>query len=299
MKPKKNKLKKLTPYLYLMPSTIIMVLMLGFPIAYNIGMSFFNGSLYDEHKTFIKLQNYISVITDSKFIHIISTTVIWTVFGVVLQMLIGIGLALFVDRLKKGKTFMRTILLIPWIIPGVVTALMWKWILLADIGIINYILKTIGLTDKNILFISDPKMALLTLILINVWKATPFWFLMITAKLQDKPMDQIESATVDGARYFHVLRYIILPHLSPAIASTGVLTTIWTLNYFDLIWLVTKGGPMDATSTLPVYTYRLAFEMNDFGRSGAMAVISLILVSLVCIPYVKKMFSNLKDEGVL
>jgi len=289
--------KKMTPYLYLMPSIIIMVLMLGFPIIYNIGISFLNGSLYNENKSFNNFQNYIRVINDPKFMQIIITTIIWTVLGVTLQMILGIGMALFVDRLKKGKIFMRIILLLPWIIPGVVTALMWKWMLLSDIGIVNYILNIIGLTDNNILFLSNPNIALFTLVLVNTWKAAPFWFLMITASLQSKPVDQIESATLDGAGFGQVFRYIILPHLSPVIASTGVLTTIWTMNYFDLIWLTTKGA--NATSTLSVYTYRLAFEFNDFGRSAALAVISLILVSIVCIPYVRKMFSNLKYEGVL
>jgi multiple sugar transport system permease protein len=212
---------------------------------------------------------------------------------------IGIALALFVDVLIRGKRFMRTVVLIPWLIPGVVTALMWKFMTQADVGIINYILMSSGLTDKNILFMSDPAFALPSLIFVNLWKAVPFWFLMITAALQDKPLDQIESATLDGARYHHILSRIILPHLSPVIAATGVLTTIWTLNYFDLIWTTTKGGPMDSTSTLPIYTYRLAFEFNDFGRAAALAVISLIIVSLVCIPYVRKIFGNLREEGAL
>jgi multiple sugar transport system permease protein len=122
---------------------------------------------------------------------------------------------------------------------------------------------------------------------------------MITAALQDKPLEQIESALLDGARYRHILIRVILPYLSPVIAATGALSTIWTLNYFDLIWTTTKGGPMDSTSTLPIYTYRLAFEFNDFGRAAALAVISLIIISLVCIPYVKSIFKNLQEEGVL
>lgn len=299
MRDKSKKLKNNIHYLYLLPSVIIMAVMMGFPILYNMGMSFFNWKLRSNDRSFAGFENYIKVMSDDKFFKIIAVTVIWTAAGIVLQMVIGIGLALFVDTLTKGKKYMRTILLIPWIIPGVVSALMWKWMLQADVGIVNYILQNLKLTDKNILFLSDVNLALIVLILINVWKATPFWFLMVTASLQNKPCDQMEAASIDGAKYRHILRYVILPHLSPIIASTGVLTTIWTLNYFDLIWVITKGGPMDATSTLPVYTYRLAFEFNDFGQSAAMAIISLIIVSIVCIPYVKKMFGDMKAEGVL
>lgn len=300
MKRKKGLSKTLTPYLYLLPSVVIMVVMLGFPILYNVGISFFDWTLKSKDKNFNGLENYISVLTDEKFIKILIITLIWTIVGVALQMIVGIGVALFVDQLTKvKKKIMRTVMLLPWIIPGVVTALMWKWMLQSDIGIINYLLMAIGITDKNILFLSNPNLSLITVILVHTWKAAPFWFLMITAALQGKPEDQIESAKLDGAKYKSILRHIILPHLSPTIASTGVLTTIWTLNYFDLIWMTTKGGPMDSTTTLPVYTYRLAFEFNNFGRSAAMAVITLILVSIICLPYVKKMFANLKEEGVL
>lgn len=292
-------LRKLEPYAYLLPSSVIMLLMLGYPIGYNLVISFFDWTLKRQEKTFNGLTNYIKVLTDDKFLLILKNTIVWTAVGVVLQMVAGIALALFIDDMVRGKKYMRTIVLIPWLIPGVVTALMWKWMLQSDVGIINHFLMSNGFTEKNILFLSDPNIALYTLILINLWKAAPFWFLMITAGLQSKPVDQIESATLDGARYRHILRHIILPHLSPVIASTGVLTTIWTLNYFDLIWATTKGGPMDSTSTLPIYTYRLAFEFNNFGRSAALAVISLVIVALVCIPYVRKMFGNLKEEGVL
>jgi multiple sugar transport system permease protein len=240
-----------------------------------------------------------TILADGKFFSIFLNSVIWTAAGVVLQMVIGIGLAMFVDGLTRGKKFMRVILLVPWIIPGVVTALMWKWMLQSDVGLINYSLMGLGLTKENTLFLSDPNLSLITLILVNTWKAVPFWFLMVTAGLQTKPEDQIEAARLDGAGSVQVFRHIILPHLSPVIASTGVLTTIWTLNYFDLIWVMTKGGPMNATTTLPIFIYRQAFELNNFGASAACAVISFLIVALISIPYMRKMFGNLKAEGVL
>jgi multiple sugar transport system permease protein len=299
MKKNITMFQRVEPLLYLVPSVIIMLLILGYPIVYNVGISFFNWTLRDPLRTFVGLRNYIRVLSDSNFFIVLGNTVLWTALGVILQMIVGIGMALFADGLKNGKTFLRTIMLVPWLIPGVVTALVWKFMLQSDVGIINFIQMSLGFSDENILFISDPKIAIFTLILVNVWKAAPFWFLMITAALQGKPVDQMESARLDGAKYPQVIRHIILPHLSPVIASTGVLTTIWTLNYFDLIWATTRGGPMNATTTMPIFTYRLAFEQFDFGRSAAMAVVSLILVCIVCIPYVKKMFGNLKEEGTL
>jgi multiple sugar transport system permease protein len=276
-----------------------MTAMLGFPIVYNLVLSFFQWTLRSSEHPFTGAENYIDILTGGKFLHIFANSVLWTGSGVVLQMVIGIGLALFVDNLTRGKQFMRVMLLVPWIIPGVVTALMWKWLLQSDIGLINYTLMHLGITQDNTLFLSDPKLALFTLILVNTWKAVPFWFLMITAGLQTKPEDQIEAARLDGASAVQVFRHVTLPHLSPVIASTGVLTTIWTLNYFDLIWVMTKGGPADATTTLPIFIYRQAFEFNNFGASAACAVISFLIVATISIPYMRKMFANLKTEGVL
>jgi len=276
-----------------------MLVMLGYPIIYNFVISFFNWTLRDPVRTFHGFTNYISVLTDHRFPTIVTNTLVWTILGVILQMVIGIGLALFVDSMRRGRKYMRTIALLPWLIPGVVTALMWRFMFQADVGIINNMLLSSGVTDGNVLFLANPNISMFSVIFVNLWRATPFWFLMITAALQSKPIDQIEAATLDGARYPSIFRNVLLPHLSPVIATTGVLTTIWTLNYFDLIWVMTRGGPLDSTSTLPVYTFRLAFEFNDFGRSAALAVVSLVLVAIMCIPYIIKMFSNMREGGVL
>ena len=286
-------------YAYLVPSVFIMLFIMGYPIIYNMVISFFRWTLRSPERPFIAFANYLAVLSDERFLLVLRNTFVWTVIGVFLQMVIGIALALFVDDLVRAKKFTRTIILIPWLIPGVITALIWRWMMQADVGIINYILMQTGAAKENILFLANPALAMPSLIFVNLWKAVPFWFLMMTAALQDKPIEQIESATLDGAKYRHILRFIILPHLSPVIAATGVLTTIWTLNYFDIIWATTRGGPMNSTSTLPIFTYRLAFEFNNFGHAAALAVISMILVSLICIPYVKRIFGNLKEEGVL
>jgi len=287
--------------MYLMPAVIIMLVILAYPIGYNFVISFFQWNLRSPERPFIGFENFHRMITDEHFLSILSNTFVWTALGVVLQMILGIGLAIFVDSALRGfgRKYMRTIALIPWLIPGVVTALMWRWMMQSDVGIINSTLMATGLTGENILFLSSPNIAMFSLIFVNTWKATPFWFLMITAALQSKPVDQIEAATIDGASFLSILRYVLLPHLSPVITATGVLTTIWTLNYFDVIWVMTRGGPMNATSTLPIYTYRLAFEFNNFGRSAAMAVITLIITSIICIPYARKMFLNLREDDVL
>jgi multiple sugar transport system permease protein len=291
----KRLFRKTIPYLYILPSFVIIASLLAYPLVYNLYVSLHRWELSRPAKPFIGLDNFKALLMDDIFTKVLITTLIWTVVGVALQMAVGLISALYVDERNRGKGLLRSLLLLPWVLPGVVTALMWTWMLQSDLGIINYILTTLHMTDHNISWLGSPEMALGTLIFVNTWKAFPFWFLMILAGLQDIPQDQVEAARIDGARWFGVVRYIKIPHLMPIIGATGVITTIWTLNYFDLIWVMTKGGPLDATSTLPIYTYRLAFEFFNFGKSSAMAIISLVLISVICSPYLRAMLKTIKE----
>jgi multiple sugar transport system permease protein len=287
--------RRVSPYLYLLPSVAVLVGLLAYPLFFNLYVSIHKWELSSPKKPFIGLDNYKALITDDLFLKVLITTLIWTIVGVFLQMVLGLLTALYIDGKRKGQTFLRTLLLLPWVIPGVVTALIWSWMLQYDLGIVNYILKSLHVISGNVLWLGSPSMALGTLILVNTWKAFPFWFLMILAGLQSISQDQIEAAKMDGARWFSIARHIKIPHLMPIIGSTGVVTTIWTLNYFDLIWTTTQGGPLDSTTTLPIYTYRLAFEFFDFGKSSAMAIITLVIIGIVCLPYIRAMLKSIKE----
>ncbi|MFC5532605.1 carbohydrate ABC transporter permease [Cohnella yongneupensis] len=291
----KRLFRKTVPYLYLLPSIVIIVGLLAYPLFYNLYVSVHRWQLSRPDRPFNGFDNFKSVLTDDVFTKVMTTTIIWTVAGVALQMVIGLLCALYVDERRRSKGVLRSILLLPWVLPGVVTALMWSWMLQTDTGIINEVLKFLHLTNDNISWLGSSNRALWTLIFVNTWKAFPFWFLMLLAGLQDIPGDQIEAAKIDGARWWGIVRYVKLPHLRPMIGATGVITTIWTLNYFDLIWVTTKGGPLDATSTLPIYTYRLAFEFFDFGKSSAMAIVSLVLIGIICSPYMRSMLKSIRE----
>jgi len=283
------------PYFYLLPSVAIIVSLLAYPLFYNLYVSLHRWQLSRPDKPFVGIDNFRDMMMDDVFNTVLVTTIIWTVAGVVLQMAVGLLAALYVDERSRSQGWLRSILLLPWVLPGVVTALMWSWMMQSDMGIVNHLLQSLHLTSHDISWLGSPHLALGTLIFANTWKAFPFWFLMILAGLQDIPADQIEAARIDGARWPGIVRYVKLPHLKGIIGATGVITTIWTLNYFDLIWVVTKGGPLDATSTLPIYTYRLAFEFFDFGKSSAMALISLVIIGVVCSPYMRSMLKSIKE----
>ncbi|MFB9275542.1 carbohydrate ABC transporter permease [Cohnella cellulosilytica] len=288
-------LRKSVPYFYLLPSLAIIAGLLAYPLFYNLYVSLHRWQLSRPDKPFIGLDNFRAVLTDDLFAKVMTTTLLWTIAGVVLQMVIGLLGALYVDERRRSKGVLRSLLLLPWVLPGVVTALMWSWMLQSDMGIVNHLLKSLHLIGKDISWLGSGDHALWTLIFVNTWKAFPFWFLMLLAGLQDIPNDQIEAAKIDGARWLGIVRYVKVPHLRPVIGATGVITTIWTLNYFDLIWVTTKGGPMDATSTLPIYTYRLAFEFFDFGKSSALAFVTLVLIGIICLPYMRSMLKSIKE----
>jgi multiple sugar transport system permease protein len=288
--------KNIEPYLFIMPAALMMLFFLGYSVIYNIGVSFFRWELALPGKSFIGLKNYINILTNDIFGKIVINSITWTVAGVVLQMVIGVSLALIVDNLRGRRSgFMQSVILMPWLIPGVVISLIWMCMLQSDLGVVNYLISALKITNQNILWFSDEKLAMFSVIIVNTWKAVPFWFLIITAALMDLPMDQIESARIDGARYISLFYHVILQHLKPVIVATCTLTTIWTFNNFDIIWVTTKGGPLDATSTLPIYTYRLGFSINNFGQSAAMSVLSFIIVAVVCTPYIRTMFNKIKE----
>ncbi|MBW7455756.1 carbohydrate ABC transporter permease [Paenibacillus sepulcri] len=292
---RKRFFRNAVPYLYLLPSIVVIASLLAYPLVYNLYVSVHRWQLSRPDKPFIGLDNFRAVLTDDLFKTVLLTTVIWTAAGVALQMAVGLLSALYVDERRRSQGLLRSLLLLPWVLPGVVTALMWSWMLQSDLGIVNEILKSLHIIDHDVSWLSSEHMALGTLIFVNTWKAFPFWFLMMLAGLQDIPNDQVEAARIDGARWFGIVRYVKIPHLKSIIGATGVITTIWTLNYFDLIWVTTKGGPMDATSTLPIYTYRLAFDFFDFGKSSAMALISLVIIGIICSPYMRAMLKSIRE----
>jgi len=292
---KKRWFRGFIPYMYLLPSLIVILSLLAYPLFYNLYVSVHDWKLSSMDKPFIGLDNFIDVLTNDTFRSVLLTTVIWTAVGVALQMVFGLLAALYVDERRRTKGLLRSLLLFPWVLPGVVTALMWSWMLQSDMGIVNHVLQLLHITDHNISWLGSSNMALGTLIFVNTWKAFPFWFLMLLAGLQDISNDQIEAAKIDGARWLGIVRYVKIPHLKGIIGATGVITTVWTLNYFDLIWVITKGGPMFATSTLPIYTYRLAFEFYEFGKSSALALVSLVLIGIICLPYMRAMLKTIRE----
>jgi multiple sugar transport system permease protein len=289
--------KKAEPYFYILPASIMIIVFLGYPLVYNIGISFFRWQLAFPDHSFTGLRNYTRILTSGVFGRVLLNTAVWTVGGVCLQMVVGILLAVMVDGMRRWSSrLMQSLILLPWIIPGVVTSVIWMCMLQSDLGVVSYLINSLGGMDRSVLWFSDTRLALISVMIVNTWKAMPFWFLMITAALMDVPRDQVEAARIDGAGRFSVFRHVVLQHLKPVIAATATLTTIWTFNSFDIIWTITRGGPLNATATLPVSTYLLGFSANNFGQASAMAVISVLIVAVVCAPYIRALYRKVRDS---
>lgn len=291
---RKYRLKqKATPYLLILPAVLLTFLVVGYPIVYNLYISFFSWKISSPVHRFVGLKNYESVLSEN-FGQILMNTMVWTVGCVIFAFVIGLVLACYVDG-RKFEGVYRGFLLLPWIIPSIIVVFIWRWMLQSDLGILNYLLVSLHIIDEPITWLSNESTAMFTVIMVNTWKAYTTWFIMLLAGLKSLPMEQVESARIDGANGWQIFLHIKIPHLKPVILSTGILCIIWAINYVELIYSMTGGGPNNTTMTLPVQSYILGFEVYDFGRSSALSTITLLIVIVMIIPYIRLMFKQLKE----
>lgn len=258
-------------YALLIPLAAALIIVYYIPIIRNFQISFISQSLLEPESTFVGFQNYIDAFNHDLFFTSVKNTIIWTVVGVIFQFSLGLGAALIASRNFKGRRFFRGAMLVPFITPTVVTAIVWRWMYNPDFGVINKILTDIGLPAMGWLTTQD--LALFSVIIVNTWKGFPFFFITLLAGLQAIPTDLYEAAEIDGAGIWGKFRYVTIPQLRPMINISVVLGTVWTFNYLGLIWALTEGGPAHATEILPVLVYREAFINYTFGYAAAIAMI--------------------------
>lgn len=204
-------------------------------------------------------------------------TVVWTVGNLLFIVPLGFGVALLLNQDLRGLKHVRTWILLPWMFPVVVVVLVWRWLLDPNVGIVNYVLQGTGLTDGPVNFLSQD-FAMLTVILANSWRWIPFMAVVMLAALQSVSRELLEAAATDGANAIHRFRYITLPHVLPALGVNTFLLSMWLFNMFPPIWLMTRGGPNEATTTLPIALYRTAFELFEMQRGAVLAMILFVFV---------------------
>ncbi|MBS7655551.1 sugar ABC transporter permease [Candidatus Bathyarchaeota archaeon] len=277
------------PLILAAPTIIITILVTGWPLIQTIWYSFhfFQLTKPEAGTPFVALAQYQKMFKDPLFGKTLFNTIYWTAGSVVGQFIIGFILALILNERIKYRNFFRGILLTPWVIPSIVAAFLWYWIFNPEFGILNVILKDLGVITTFKSWLMDPKIAMPSLILANVWKGFPFAMLMLLAGLQTIPPDLIEAAKVDGANTLNRFRHITLPLLKPIIILVTILSFIWESQNFTLIWVTTQGGPMFSTETFVIRIYKLAFQAYDFGYAAAYGTLWLIILLILTIFYLR------------
>ena len=286
MKKKKMNIDKIN-LVFVLPAMLIVFLLLVYPIFSSIYFSFTSKNLIRPYYKWIWFDNFKFVLTNPEFYRAFLNSIKWTILSITGQLLVGFIAALSLNKIPKFSGFYRTLLIIPWAFPAIVIAFSWKWILNDVYGFIPNLLTQLHITKENINFLADPKTAFWIVLFINIWFGAPLFMVNILAALKTIPREQYEAAIVDGASSFQVFRYITISHIRGVIGLLVVLRTIWVFNNFDLLYLLTGGGPSDLTTTLPIYAYKTGWNLKRLGTASAVTILLLLFLMAVCFGYFK------------
>jgi multiple sugar transport system permease protein len=284
--------------LFILPFVVTALVFMVYPIGEAVRMAFFAyNPLRPDQQSFVGLANFEFIFSDGLFWDSFRQATVWTLVSIVFQTLFGVGLALLLHQALPGISVFRGLLLFPYIVPTAVIALSWRWIFNPEIGIVNYFLKSVGIVDENVYWLSTPAMAMASTILLNVWKYTPFVVICVLARLQTIPLDLYDAAKVDGAGAWRRFLDVTLPHLTEVLAVIVVFRTIWTFNKFEEIYLLTKGGPGTSTFNLAVYAYEQATANLRLGVAAATGVVMMLMLLVGSIVYFRVSGFGEEDAG--
>ena len=276
-------------YYLITPALLVMFCVVFYPFVYNILLSFSNMSMtHFRHWKLIGLRQYIRVFSEGIFYSVFFKTALWTVVNVFFHVVIGVSLALILNRPLAGRSIFRTLLILPWAVPQYITALTWRGMFHHEYGAINlFLAKFLHLPAVN--WLSNPNTAFMACILTNVWLGFPFMMVIALGGLQSIPQELYEAAEVDGASPFQRLRKITLPMLKPVMIPAITLGVIWTFNNLNVVWLVSNGGePSDKTHILVSYVYKAAFNLYRYGYAAALSMVIFFILLLFGINFIKK-----------
>lgn len=286
--------RQLLGIVFITPTVLFLAVFVLYPVLYNVWLSFTNANLLKSATSFVALDNYKKLFDNKMFPKYLWNTVVWTVFSVVGQLLLGFGVALLINRKMRFGTALRSFLLIPYVVPAVALALVTKWVMNGDYGIVSTWMQRLGLIAYRQSPLALPGSAMAVLVVINIWRSFPFPMLIYWAALKGIDRELYEAASVDGAGRFQSFWHITLPHLKETTLVLLVLRIVWTATYFDLIWMVTGGGPAGSTTHLPIMIYQASFGTFQIGYASSISVVLGLALFLCVVFYVRKSIA-LKD----
>lgn len=279
---------KLIGLAFAIPVIVFLLAFVLYPVLYNVWLSFTNASLIKKTSSFVGVDNYIKIFSNKLFLKYFWNTIRWTFFSVLGQLTLGLGIALMIARPMKGGTALRSFLLIPYVVPAVTLALVSKWIMNSDYGIVSYWLQQAGLLEARQSLLAMQGPAMWVVVILNVWRSYPFPMLIYWAALKSIDKQIYEAAYVDGANKWKTFLHITLPQLKNTTIVLAVLRIIWTATYYDLIFMVTGGGPSGSTTHLPILIYQASFGSYQIGYAAAISMILGVLMFACIIFYVTR-----------
>jgi len=271
-------------YTFTLPSIILLIILVIYPLFLTLNYSLSDMSLTSSR--YLGWSAYNKLFNNKMLPLVFKNSIIWTVLVVFFQLLLGLGSALVLNKPFWGRSLVRGIMILPWVMPGVVAGMVWRLIYDPQLGLLNHYLKSLGIIDQYLTWLSVPGSAIYAVIFSAIWKGFPFSMLMYLAGLQGVPSELYEAANIDGAGKWKQFRYVTLPSMQPIITTTFLLTFIWTFNYFELIYVMTGGGPAESTHIFPTYVYDLAFKRFRFGDASRFAMFDFLFLLIFSLFYV-------------
>ena len=282
---KKNRTSTQGTLLY-MPAILIIFGIVVYPMLYALVMSFTGYSVRKPVMNFVGMTNYIKILQDASFWQAVGRSLIFTFGSLIPQVVLGLAIAILLNHPDlRFKGVFRGLVIMPWLVPTVAVAMIFRWMFHDIYGIMNYILIDLHVLKEPVAWIANEHTAMFILILANVWRGVPMLITMFLAGLQGIPSDLYEAGQIDGANGWNRFCKITLPLLMPVVMVSGILRFIWTFNFYDLPWVMTGGGPAEATQTTPIYAYRRAFSSYRMGEGSAITMILFVILIIFAAIY--------------
>lgn len=279
-----------------LPALLAILGIVLIPMFQSLGQSFFQRDLArPANNGFIGLLNYVNLLQDGRYLNSLFATFRFSLLSVVIELVLGVSIALVLNKNFVGRGFVRGLMILPWAMPSIVNAAMWKWIYNADYGALNALLSQLGIIDQYQIWLSDPVWATVLVILANVWKETPFVVIMVLAALQTIPEDLYEAANVDGSSPWQSFFNITVPLILPVLMIVSMLQFIWGFQTYELISIVTGGGPFSTTEMVTLRVYATTFRSLRFGYGSAMAYLTCLVVMIPVILYVRSAYKKIEE----
>ncbi len=294
--PRRSRFRTLTGYLFVLPLLVWLGATIAYPLFAAVALSVQDVRVIGTGGAFVGWENYRWVLENNRFWDATGRSLVWVFGNALVQTILAFVTALVLKQRFPGAGFARTWVILSWIVPTVVVVVIWRWLLNASGGIINYALVSLNIVDAPVGFFSSAQSAMSSVILINAWRWFPFLAVIILAGLQSIPDDLYDAAAVDGASTVQQFWHVTLPNLQPVLFVLGLVGTLLSFNVFDIIWLMTGGGPSSATTTLPVYIYDVAFKQFRLSRAAAMSVVTSIFLLTFAVVFIRYAAPNLDED---